>query len=265
VTATVESIPLICGSILSKKAAAGTKFLVMDVKCGSGAFMDSVEKARELSRGLIDIGGALGMKVSSLLTQMSQPLGEAVGNAIEIRETIDLLKGGGPADAREITLQLCAGMLVLPGLAKNQQDAMEKLTRLLDSGKALEKFTEWIAAQGGDPRIVDDQSLLVVTNDIDELKADRSGYIQSIMTRDVGVAGNILGGGRMKTDDVVDTAVGFIVPAKPGDKVNAGDTLVNIHHRGGKNLDAAKRMLREAIVIGDAPVKALPLIIERMA
>lgn len=264
VTATVECVPLICGSILSKKAAAGTEYLVMDVKCGSGAFMENLERARELARGLVSIGSALGMKVSAMLTQMSQPLGVTVGNALEVRETIALLKGGGPADAREITLQLCAEMLVLAKLEKDRKTAHTFLSSLLDSGKALEKFIEWISAQGGDPRIVDNPELLKVSKETAILKAKKAGVVASMQTRDIGVAGNLLGAGRMKSSDVVDTTVGFEVHVKPGDKVSKGQPLVTIYHRKKKNLDAATRMLDAAIVIGSKPVKKLPLIIEEI-
>lgn len=265
VTATVESIPLICGSILSKKAAAGTQYLVMDVKCGSGAFMDSPEKARELARGLIDIGNSLGMKVSAVLTQMSQPLGIAIGNALEVRETIELLRNEGPADSRLITLELCAEMLVLAGLSPNHQEAMTRLEKSLASGRALDKFREWVAAQGGDPRVADDPTMLEISRETEVIAAEADGYIQSIQTRDIGVAGNLLGAGRQAVTDQVDLAVGLMMPVKVGDQVSKGQPLVTIHHRNGRGLDAARAMIRAAIRISPAKVDVLPPIIDRLS
>jgi pyrimidine-nucleoside phosphorylase len=264
VTATVECVPLICASILSKKAAAGTGFLVMDVKCGSGAFMENLDRARELATGLVSIGTALGMKVSAMLTQMSQPMGITVGNALEVRETIDLLKGEGPADAREITLQLCAEMLVLAKLEKNRNTALAFLAALLDSGKALEKAVEWIEAQGGDARFIDKPALLGISKETAVIKAKKAGVVSSIQTRDIGVAGNLLGAGRIKTTDIVDTTVGLEVYVKPGDKVEKGQPLVTVYHRRKKNLAEATRLIENAIVIGSKAVKPLPLILEEI-
>jgi pyrimidine-nucleoside phosphorylase len=260
VTATVESIPLICASILSKKVAAGTDYLLMDVKCGSGAFMESLEDARELARGLVTIGTALRKRVSALITQMNQPLGDTIGNALEVRESIELLKGGGPADSREVTVRLCAEMLLLCGMESDQKVAIGRLEKALDDGSALKKFVEWITAQGGDPRIVDDPTLLRVSPKVHRLRFARGGYIQSMVVRDLGVATNMLGAGRMKVDDVVDTSVGLIFPWKVGDQVTTSDEIL-IHHND-RNLDAAISMITKAITIGDEPVERLPLIIE---
>lgn len=264
VTATVESIPLICGSILSKKAAAGTKFLVMDVKCGSGAFMDNLEKARQLAEGLRRIGNELDMKVSSIITQMSQPLGDMVGNGLEILETLDLLEGGGPADSREVTLELCADMLVISGLEKDRTAALSRLESLLSSGKAMEKFQEWIAAQGGDPRIVEDRSLIEISKETAVLEAEHEGWVSEMDTRAIGVAGNLLGAGRMKTDDVVDTTVGLKIHVKPGARVEKGQPLVTMYHRNGRNLENARLMLRTAILVAHDSQKPLPLILDRL-
>lgn len=264
VTATVESIPLICGSILSKKAAAGTKFLVMDVKCGSGAFMDNLDKARQLAEGLRTIGSELDIRVSSIITQMSQPLGDMVGNGLEILETLELLRGEGPEDSRVVTLELCAEMLVISGLEKDRDAALAKLGSLLNSGKAMEKFQEWIKAQGGDPRIVDDPSLIEISRETAVLEADRDGCVATMNTRDIGVAGNLLGAGRMKTDDKVDTTVGLKIHVKPGTRVSKGDPLVTMYHRNGRNLEKATAMLRNAISVSTDDVKTLPLILDRL-
>ncbi len=265
VTATVESIPLICASILSKKAASGTESLAMDVKCGSGAFMESEEKARALAEQLVAIGTQLGLKTSALLTQMNQPLGITVGNALEVRESIDVLKGGGPSDTRGITIELCAEMLVLAGRAPGIDPAKKTLVELLDSGRALEKFTEWIEAQGGDPHIVDNSSLLGSAPDRTSFVAKDNGVIQCMNTRQIGVAANMLGAGRMKTTDDVDPAVGLEVLVNVGDEIEKGQELVRIHHRGGKGLNDCERLLADAVETGEDSVRSLQPILHRVS
>lgn len=264
VTATVESIQLICASILSKKAASGANALVMDVKCGSGAFMSSEQDARALAKQLIAIGTELGMSVSALITQMNQPLGVTVGNTLEVLEVLDVLEGGGPSDTRDITVELGAEMLVLARLADSVPQARKRLEGLLDDGSAMAKFQEWIAAQGGNPRIVDDRSLLALAPDRDHLRASRAGTIVSMNTRQIGVAANVLGAGRVVQSDVLDHAVGLEVHRRVGDEVAAGEVLVTIHHRGGRGLDAARRLLENAIVLGEGRVAPLPLVLERL-
>jgi pyrimidine-nucleoside phosphorylase len=265
VTATVESIPLICASILSKKSAAGVKALVMDVKSGSGAFIADENESRELARQLVSIGRSLGMNVSALRTRMDQPLGTTIGNALEVVETLDLLEGRGPADTRDITLELGAEMLVLGGLHKTREAALKQLTDILDSGRARDRFAKWMEAQHGDPRILDNRALLPIAPDRDTFTAPASGIIAAIETRTLGVAANTLGAGRIKTTDKVDLAVGFEVHAKVGDRVKAGDTLLTIHHRGGKGLAECKKLLANAYTIGDKPAQPMPLIVERIA
>lgn len=264
VTATVESIPLICGSILSKKVAAGTESLVMDVKCGSGAFMENLGKARELAKSLASIGSALGLNVSALITQMDQPLGAAIGNALEAREAVDILRGKGPADVREVTLQLSAEMLVLAKIEKDTKAAYEKSVENLDSGAALEKAKQWVEIQNGDPRVFDDIKLLEVSKETDVLKSEANGYIYSIQTRDIGVAANILGAGRVAVSDTVDLTVGLTVHKKPGDKVEKGESLVTLYHRDKKNLDAAKAMIEKAYTIKPERQEKLPFVLERI-
>jgi thymidine phosphorylase len=195
-----------------------------------------------------------------MLTQMSQPLGVEIGNANEVRESIDLLKGKGPGDAREITLRLCMEMLVLSGIEKNHNAARERLEKALDDGSALHKFAQWIEAQGGDPRVIEDYSLLRVSDKRHEVKFGSEGYIQSINVRQLGVAANTLGAGRLKVTDVVDTTVGITCPWKVGDRVNASDAVTLWHDDRG--LDVAAKMVRDAFVIGPDPVAKLPLIIE---
>jgi pyrimidine-nucleoside phosphorylase len=264
VTATVESIQLICASILSKKAASGANALVMDVKCGSGAFMASEQDARALAKQLIAIGTELGMSVSALLTQMNQPLGVTVGNTLEVLEVLDILEGGGPSDTRDITVELGAEMLVHARLADSVAHARKRLEGLLDDGSAMAKFQEWIAAQGGNPRIVENRALLELAPDRDLLRASRAGTILSMNTRQIGVAANVLGAGRVVQSDVLDHAVGLEVHRRVGDEVAAGEVLVTIHHRGGRGLEAARRLLENAIVLGEGRVAPLPLILERL-
>ncbi len=265
VTATVESIPLICASILSKKAAAGVQALVMDVKSGSGAFIADDNESRQLARQLVSIGRSLGMNVSALRTRMDQPLGTTVGNALEVVETLDLLEGKGPADTRDLTLELGAEMLVLGGLHQTREAAHKQLTQILDSGRARERFARWMEAQHGDPRILDNRALLPTAPDRDTHPAPASGIISAIETRVIGVAANTLGAGRIKTTDKVDLAVGFEVHAKIGDHVKAGDTLLTIHHRHGKGLAECRKLLANAYTIGDKPAQPMPLIVERIA
>ncbi len=264
VTATVESVPLISGSILSKKAAAGTEYLAMDVKTGSGAFMETEDRARELAESLVRIGGEMGMRVSCLLTQMNQPLGVAVGNALETREAIDVLQGGGPADVRKVTVALGARMLVLAGLEKEEDKATVRLERLLDGGQALERFRQWVAAQGGDPRVADESTLMEVSGESEVLRAEGGGYLARMNVREIGVAANLLGAGRLRASDSVDLAVGIDVPAKIGDRIDAGQPLAVIHHRGGRGLAEARERLRQAISISEEAVTPLELVIGRV-
>ncbi|MEQ8820943.1 MAG: thymidine phosphorylase [Sumerlaeia bacterium] len=264
VTATVESIPLISGSILSKKSASGAEGLVMDVKCGSGAFMPTLDQARALAESLVAIGTALGLNMATLITQMSQPLGRMVGNSLEVLETIEILKGAGPGDSREVTLRLGAEMVVLGGLAPDPEAAYKLLAGKLDSGAALEKFIAWTEAQGGDPSIVDDPSLLPLASGRELLTAPRDGVVSAMNTRQIGVAANTLGAGRIKTTDEVDPGVGLEIHAHVGDRVAQGDPLVTIVHRDGRGLEACRTMLAEAIVLGEEPADPLPLILDRI-
>ncbi len=265
VTATVESIPLISASILSKKRAAGNDYLTMDVKCGSGAFMDSEEKASALAHSLINIGNALGMKVSAILTQMSQPLGVAVGNALEVREAIDVLRGEGPSDTRIVTLELCADMLVLSGLIDERETALEQLEKALDTGKAAERFQKWIESQGGNATILDKPEMLDVSAQTEVFKSEQEGVISRMDTRAVGLAANTLGAGRLKTSDKVDTTVGLTVHKKPGERIEPGDAVFTLYHRDGKNLEEARALLKEALIIDESETKTLPLIIKRVS
>ena len=272
VTATVESIPLICASILSKKAASGAAALIMDVKCGSGAFMATLESARELAKGLAGVGAALGRPVRAMITDMSQPLGRAVGNANETREAIECLRGGGPDDLRTLVVEQAAEMILLaeptsaagPATPKDLEKARAKATAALESGAALEKFATLIEAQGGDARVTEDLELLALAPDRDTFEAPRDGVVSSVDSRAVGNAALSLGAGRVRTSDEVDHGVGLQMGVRIGDRVKRGDSLVEIIHRGGHGLEDCRARLQRAFVIGDESVAAPELIIERL-
>ncbi|MDX2177580.1 MAG: thymidine phosphorylase [Candidatus Sumerlaeia bacterium] len=264
VTATVESIPLICASILSKKAASGTRALVMDVKFGSGAFMPTVEDSRALARQLVGIGNALALPTVAMLTRMDRPLGRYVGNALEVIETVEILRGAGPEDSTELTILETAEMLVLGGVEPTVESAIERCRQHLADGSAMAKFQEWVAAQGGDPRIADDTSLLQLAPDTTMFNAAAEGFIEAVDTRALGVAANTLGAGRLKADDQVDLGVGFEVLRQPGDPVRAGDPLLRVWHRNGRGLDEARRLAEAAYRIGPNKPADVSLVLERI-
>jgi pyrimidine-nucleoside phosphorylase/thymidine phosphorylase len=264
VSGTVECIPLLCSSILSKKAASGARGVVMDVKCGSGAFMSDIDGARALARGLVTTGRALDLPVRCLITDMNQPLGRSIGNANEMRESIDCLKGGGPIDLRELTLELTAEMLLLGGLEADLRMARIRATEALDGGTALEIFGKMIAAQGGDCSVIDNPDLLPIARESLEIHAEAEGYLDIINCRDFGLAALVLGAGRRKSSDSVDPAVGLISHQKTGDKINKGDLLFTVDHNG-VGVDECRQYLSGAIrIIPDVPATQ-PLVIERMS
>jgi len=261
VTATVPSIPLISSSIMSKKLAEDIDALVLDVKVGKGAFMQDVDQARVLAETMVGIGTRHDTQVVALLTAMDEPLGTAVGNANETAECIELLKGDAPPDITEITYRLGAEMLVLGGLADSQQDARAQLEATVTSGTALEKFAEVIVAQDGDPRVLEDLSLLPQPPEFVEFEAMQSGYVTECHARRIGVAGVQLGGGRLRKEDEVDPAVGIWVFAKEGERVEQGEPLARIGWREGARLGAAMELLETAWTIEDEPPEPKPLII----
>ncbi len=257
VTATVESIPLIASSIMSKKLAEGIDALVLDVKVGSGAFMRTEEKARRLAQTMVGIGAEVGKKTVALLTDMNQPLGRMVGNALEVRESIEILAGGGPADVRALTLALAEAMLDLGGVDPGMAQAA------LDDGSALTRFAEIIEAQGGDPAVCHDLDLLPSAPKREAFVASRSGYISAIETTRVGLAAVSLGAGRATKEDTIDPRVGLEIDVRLGDSVKAGQPLLWLHH-DDRGLDAARAHLEAAYEIGDAPPPDRPLIIDRI-
>ena len=253
VTGTIASIPLICGSIMSKKLAEGIDALVLDVKFGSGAFMKTIDRARELARVLVDTGKANGKRVRALLTSMEQPLGRSVGNAVEVVESIECLKGRGPADLMEVTLALAAHMLVLGGVSGDEVDAKWRLRTVLESGAALEKFREMTAAQGGDPRVVDDYAVLPQSKIVEEIAApsDAAGFVTRVDALKIGHAGLALGAGRENAQSKIDHAVGITNLVKIGEPVSPGSLLARIHANDTDRLAAARELLASGI--GFAP------------
>jgi pyrimidine-nucleoside phosphorylase len=262
VTATVESIPLISASIMSKKIAEGISALALDVKCGRGAFMRERADARRLAESLVAIGTAQGVRTEALLTAMDVPLGRAAGNALEVSEAIDTLKGRGPPDLEQLSVVLASRMVHLGGVAPTPEEAERRVREALTSGRGLEKFRAVVARQGGDPRVIDDPRLLPAAPHREVLRADRAGYVQGFDALQVGRATVALGAGRDRVEDGVDPAVGVIVLARPGDRVKAGDALLELHYRDSARLAAARALLDGACPISDAPPAPGPLVLE---
>lgn len=231
VTATVESIPLIASSVMSKKIAAGADAIVLDVKTGSGAFMKTLEDSEQLAKAMVDIGTEVGRNTAAVISDMDQPLGFAIGNALEVQESIETLKGNGPDDLTELCLTLGAHMVVLGGKSDSVESAKELLRDQIKSGAALEKFKAFIAAQGGDASIVDDPSRLPQAPIIIEVTAEGSGFVNAIEAEQLGLAAMLLGAGRATKDAIIDYAVGVTLRKKVGDTVNTGDTLALLHVR----------------------------------
>jgi pyrimidine-nucleoside phosphorylase len=265
VTATVECVPLICGSIMSKKLAEGIDALVLDVKFGRGAFMKEIEQARELATAMVAIGREMGKGVRALLTAMDQPLGRAVGNGVEVAESIACLRGEGPADLMEVTYALGAEMLELGGVAENAAAAREKLEAVVADGSALAKFGEIVAAQGGDARVVDDPAgVLPSASQQTPLVAARAGIVQDVDAMEVALAALRLGAGRARAEDAVNPAVGITDLVKVGETVEAGQPLAMIHADDDVAWAEAEVRLRDCIRIGDTPIATPPLIAERI-
>jgi pyrimidine-nucleoside phosphorylase len=261
VTATVECLPLICGSIMCKKLAEGIDALVLDVKFGGGAFMKKKEDARALAQAMVDIGNAMGKPTRALLTAMDQPLGRAVGNALEVAESVACLKGEGPADLMEVTYALGAEMLCLAKVAKDAKEGRAMLEAVVANGTALAKFKEIVAAQGGDARVCDEpMGVMKPARLRGDVRATADGYVQSVDAMTVALAALRLGAGRVKAEDAVDHAVGFTQLVKIGERVQAGDVLAVVHANDEAKLAEAQAEIAKAVVIGDAAVTPVPLI-----
>jgi pyrimidine-nucleoside phosphorylase len=264
VTATVESIPLITGSILSKKIAEGISGLVMDVKCGRGAFMKNRADARRLAETIVSIGKSQGVRTEALLTAMDVPLGRMVGNALEVIESLETLKGRGPADLEALSVQLAARMLLLGGGAATYPEAESRIRAALTSGRGVEKFRAIIAQQGGDPRVVDDYQALPTAPQLTFFEAERSGYLVHLDAELIGRAAMVLGAGRERADAGVDHAVGLRLLAAHGAQVKAGERLLEVHYRDEARLPAALELIGRACILGDAPPAAQPLVLETL-
>jgi pyrimidine-nucleoside phosphorylase len=258
VTATVESLPLIAASVMSKKIAAGADAIVLDVKVGRGAFMKTVADAEALARLMVKIGQGVGRKVAAVLTDMNQPLGAAVGNALEVRETIETLRGGGPADFREHCLTIGGKMLELAGKAGNLEVGQAMLAESLDNGRAWAKFVEWITAQGGDRSQLENPDRLPTASLIEMVAAPQSGTIAGLDAAEVGKTGVDLGGGRAKKGDPIDYAVGIICHAKVGDELAEGSPLFTIHANDKVKLEAARQRLLAAVAWSETAISAPP-------
>lgn len=262
VTATVESIPLICGSILSKKLAEGIDVLVLDVKFGRGAFMKDKVKARELAQALVSVATAMGRPARAVLTAMDEPLGRAVGNALEVQESIECLRGRGPADTMEVTFALGEQMLLLAKAAATKVEARAKLEASITSGDALTKLRELVAAQGGDARIVDEPTRLPQARFKVALIGMKSGYVTEVDAMGVALAALRLGAGRAKAEDRVDHAVGVSGLPKVGERVAVGAPLGVLHANDETALAEAQARLVQAIVVGDKAPSAVALVDE---
>jgi pyrimidine-nucleoside phosphorylase len=260
-TGTVPSIPLIASSIMSKKLAEDLDGLVLDVKVGEGAFMETYDQALALAETLVDIGRSYDLKVVALLTNMATPLGREVGNANEIAESLAVLAGGGPEDLVEITYALGSEMLQLAGLAQNDEAARALLRAAVDSGAAMKKFAEVIEEQGGDPRVVDHPGLLPRAKFQEELPAPRSGYVTVCDALKVGVAAMRLGAGRERKEDNIDPGVGITIVAKPGERVDEGQPLARILYNEEGRLAMARPLLKRAFHIGTIPAAQPSLIL----
>ncbi|MDK4188031.1 pyrimidine-nucleoside phosphorylase [Staphylococcus pseudintermedius] len=250
VTATVNSIPLIASSVMSKKIAAGADAIVLDVKTGNGAFMKTVEDAEQLAHAMVKIGNQVGRQTMAIISDMSQPLGRAIGNALELQEAIDTLKGEGPEDLTELVLTLGSQMVVLAQKAKDLDEARGMLQEVIDNGKALEKFKTFLSNQGGDASVVDEPSKLPTAQYQFELPAKRSGVVSEMIANEIGIASMMLGAGRQTKEDVIDLAVGLVLNKKVGDRVEEGESLLTIY-ANSEDVEQVKQKLYDNITISD--------------
>jgi len=262
-TATVESIPLIASSIMSKKLAEGIDGLVLDVKTGNGAFLERLEDAQHLAATMCAIGRKMGKRMVALLTAMDQPLGRAVGNAVEVEECLNCLRGEGPPDVTELSLELAAEMIVLAGQAPDRERALALCHDQIDSGAALERFRRMVESQGGDPRIVDDPGLLPAARDRIEISATATGFVSRLAARPIGQASMRLGAGRARVDSRVDPAVGILLHKKVGDPVERGEALCTLLANDHGEVEEARSLVMAAYEIAPTPPAPMPLILDR--
>jgi pyrimidine-nucleoside phosphorylase len=264
VTGTVESPYLICASIMSKKLAEGIDALVLDVKTGSGAFMKSEKDAAFLAELMVETGERMGKQVVALITDMDQPLGNRIGNALEVVEVVEVLRGRGPEDLRELCLELAGWMLCLGGVAKTVAEGKQQSARLISSGKALEKFRQMVEMQGGDPRVIDDVKRLPQAQSTVQVASPKPGYVGSLECEQIGTACVILGGGRERKEDSVDPAVGIVLHKKVGDRVAAGEPLATIYYNAEARAARARQLIEASCQIEDVPPTAKRPLIHRI-
>lgn len=262
VTATVDNFGLIASSIMSKKLAAGSDAIVLDVKCGNGAFMENIEDASKLANLMVEIGNNAGRRTVAAITEMGQPLGKAVGNSLEVIEAIETLKGKGPEDITELALRLGGIMVFLGGKSKTPEEGHLMTTRALEEGRGLAKLAEFIEAQGGNPQVIEDYSLFPQHSLARELKAEKDGYVSEIKAAVIGLASQQTGAGRATKEDSIDLSAGIYVCKKVGDKVEQGETLAILYGNDEKKLDGAVETAAVAFRIGEKAVKAPELIKE---
>jgi len=261
VTATVDSIPLIVSSIMSKKIAAGADAIVLDVTTGSGAFISRYEDALKLGEIMVDIGSELGKETVAIITNMDEPLGFAIGNSLEVREAVEVLKNKGPEDLRKLCIVLGSYMLKLGGMVNSIEGGKRKLTKILEEGRAFTKFKEMVVAQGGNFQVIENPELLPVAKYCFKIKADKSGYVQRANSRLIGESAMLLGAGRENKESKIDLSVGIVLKKKMGNKVNINEDLAEIYYNDAEKLEDAKKKLLSSFTIGDKKPRKLPLIL----
>ncbi len=263
VTATVDSLPLIASSIMSKKIAGGADAIVLDVKVGSGAFIEDEEKVEKLAKIMVNIGKGFGKKTRAIITDMSQPLGNAIGNSLEVEEAIKILKGNGSQDLREVCVNIVANMLLLGQKVKDLEEGIEITEEILTSGRGLDKFKQFISHQRGNSNIVEDISLLTKARYKDELLAKYNGFISKIDCKQIGIASIILGAGREKKEDIIDPSVGIVMEKRLGDNVKIKDKICTIYGNDFSKIEEAKKILEKSVEISKKRVSK-PILIKKI-
>lgn len=263
VTATVDSLPLIASSIMSKKIAGGADAIVLDVKVGSGAFVEDEEKVEKLAKIMVNIGKGFGKKTRAIITDMSQPLGNAIGNSLEVEEAIKILKGNGSQDLREVCVNIAANMLLLGQKVKDLEEGIEITEEILTSGRGLDKFKQFISHQRGNSNIVEDISLLTKARYKDELLAKYNGFISKIDCKQIGIASIILGAGREKKEDIIDPSVGIVMEKRLGDNVKIKDKICTIYGNDFSKIEEAKKILEKSVEISKKRVSK-PILIKKI-
>ncbi|HBY58115.1 MAG TPA: pyrimidine-nucleoside phosphorylase [Candidatus Atribacteria bacterium] len=261
VTATVDSIPLIVSSIMSKKIAAGADAIVLDVTTGSGAFMSRYEDTLKLGKIMVDIGLEIGKETVAIVTNMDEPLGFAIGNSLEVREAIEVLKNKGPEDLRQLCIVLGSYMLKLGGVVNSLEEGKNKLIKVLEEGRAFNKFKEMVQAQGGNLQVIENPELLPLAKFCFKIKADKSGYVQRADSRLIGESAMLLGAGRENKESKIDFSVGIVLKKKIGDKVNINEDLAEVYYNDKEKLEDARKKLMSSFTIGDKKPQKLPLIL----